>query len=364
MLESKDNHIIDYGSTKANNKNIIRAVYTKNHKLLEECLAKENFFSTFFDRWSVDTNFNAFDLALKQGDKKAIQLLCDIVKNKNFKYARQQRSSLSTFDTGSNSIHAYGTHVRRVQMGRGGKELNAALTKDDRHTYPFDHDTIATIFQTVTDMSIMDILRANIDNFEWQIQNSIETILLAGNFNLAGEIVKKLRKQQSPGFSEAHELALTAKGSEDFKDIKSTSCTAKTISSSITPIHFACINPNGKILEALLAKNPEYSISDFGQRKPVHYAAACESTEPLAFLLKKGVDYREGSRNKQTPLMIAAQCGRTKNVELLLKQGDETILTHATRDRMNAFHFAVEKGHLDVVKLLVKYKADIEYPGR
>jgi len=364
MLESEENHVIDYGSTRTNNKNIIRAVYTRNHELLEECLAKENFFSTFFERWGVDTNFNAFELALKQRDKKAIQLLCNAAKNYSFKYAPQQKSSLSTFETESNHVSASRTHAEEVKMERGGKELEGPLTQDEGHRCSFnDDETITKVFKTVNDLEIFGILRASMD-MGYRIENDMSAVLLAGNFILAAELVKTLRRQWYCGFTETHELALTADDPQVLENIRKSSCTAQARSSQITPIHLACINPNGKILEALLAECPEYYESDSLSRKPIHYAAACESPEPLAFLLKNNINYKVAEKNQETPLTIAAQCGRTKNIELLLTQGDKSIVSHTNKDIMNALLLAVENGHFDAVKLLAEYKANIEYHGR
>jgi ankyrin repeat protein len=52
-------------------------------------------------------------------------------------------------------------------------------------------------------------------------------------------------------------------------------------------MHCACINPNVKYLEKLLAIEPDYTIDDKYGRKPIHFAAACKGTGPLELLLKK-----------------------------------------------------------------------------
>jgi len=365
MLESKDNKVIDYESVKANNKNIIRAVYTKNYKLLDECLKKEKFFSSLFQRWAIDDDFNAIEIAFKNNDKKAIQAICQAVKDKKPEFfLPHPKSGLSTFDTGMQSRFAYGTFTRRVQMGRGNKELNQALNKDEYNTNPFDNITLQRIFQQGSDTELIDLLRVEVPHLENYFQQSLETAVTAGNLKMATFLAQKLFIAKNYGVNQTHVDALTASDPKKFNDIRKPSATAKTIQSAITPIHFAAINPNVEILKGLLEKAPEYSIADFAMRKPIHYAAACTSPEPLKFLMSKSVDFREGARNKMTPLMIAAQYGRGKNIEALLAEGDTTIISTFTRERMQALHFAAENGHLDCVKILFKNGADLNATGR
>lgn len=362
MLESPNDHVIDYESTKANNKNLIRAVYTKNHKLLEECLKKENFLSTLFQRWGVDTDFNAIEIAIKNKDKKAIQEICRANKNQNFKFAPAQASGLNSFNTGTQSVFAYGAHTRHVQMGKGNKELNNAFNKDEGHYGPFDHVTIERIIESDVDPEILDLLRVEVENMDHQIAQSFQTAVVSGNFKVAAYIAEKLAPYVP--LAQLHIAALTLTDAKNLNDFRKPSVTAKVMNSAITPIHCACINPNTEILEAFLSKVPEYSIGDFQMRKPIHYAAASQTPDALKILIGKSVDYREGTKGRLTPLMIACQYGREKNVEVLLGEGDDTILTAKTRDSMMAQHWAAERGHLNCLKLLHKKGADLNQPGR
>jgi ankyrin repeat protein len=57
---------------------------------------------------------------------------------------------------------------------------------------------------------------------------------------------------------------------------------------NVTPIHFACINPNIEILKKLLEQNPEINVLDNQGWKPLHYAAACVEPHAVELLLNMG----------------------------------------------------------------------------
>ena len=379
-LESKDNQPIDYGSYQHNSRNLIRAVNTKNHKLLENCLAKDFFFSDLYGRWGVDYDFNAIELAFKNNDKKAIQLFCNAYSDpkKSPKLASDPAIGFETFDTGENSKYAYGVQTRRVEMGRGGRELTNAYVKDQGRSGGFDDNTIKKILEVCTDTDLLDILRvdvraANANNnvynplssIEAMMDQNIESAVLAGNIKVAAYLAKMMSKNQGYGMAILHKEVLIKNDPKKLPgNLKRPSYVAKIYGSNITPIHLACINPNPKILESLLAKAPEYSVTDFRMRKPIHYAAACESPEPLKVLLKHNIDFREGDRDKVTPLMVAARCGRIQNLEALLTTGEKAIITQKNKEGNTAIHIAAQKGHLECVQKLHEHEAKIDAPGK
>jgi len=135
---------------------------------------------------------------------------------------------------------------------------------------------------------------------------------------------------------------------------------------------------------------------DQKQRRPIHYAAACASKEPLEFLLKRGMDPNEMDAMGYTPLHVACETGRNHNVRLLLEkakaaldaskvnEGDEDEeeevgpsaslsqygvggINRPVYKPQNRYHhsytplhIAVEKGHIDIVRTLMEFGADME----
>ena len=177
-------------------------------------------------------------------------------------------------------------------------------------------------------------------------------------------MIAQLNKQGGYGFGPLHEQVLQANNLKDLPEFKRVSVTKKPNEHILTPLHCACINPNGEILNKLLEVCPEYSFPDETLRKPIHYAAACEGPGPLKVLLEKGVDAREADPLGITPLMIAAIYGRAQNIKTLLEK-EETSNIHAkNKESMQAIHLAAMNGHLDCIKELVKKGALINAPGR
>ena len=371
MLESKDDHIIDYGSTKENNKNIIRAAYTSNHKLLQEILSVNNKVSSHYDKWGPETDFTALQLFFTNKDKKGLKLLVDSYNAVQKGTSKQQMGfnppvGLREIDTGYNSIYAFGVRVRKVAMGRGGREGNNAFVEDLAQLEFFDNRTVAKIMEiNDIDIDMIDLLRAHTDHFESVADSNIPTAIRSGNFKLAGHLIANNIKKGGWGYNFLHDQVLNLKDPKKMQAFKRVSVTKKTIGGAvITPIHCAAINPNAKFIETLLESAPEFSIADEKLRKPVHYAAACEGPGPLQLLLSKGVDAREGDQTKLTPLMIAANYGRAKNIEILLSGDGKSVINAKNKDGMMAIHLAAMNGHLDCVKTLHKKGADLNAPGR
>ena len=367
MLESKDNNIIDYGSIKANNKNIIRAVYTKNHILLKKILDSEYLVSTHYDKWGPETSFNAFELLFKNKDKAGLKFLLENYNRKiPQKMAALPSCGLKEITTGYNSVYTFGHKVRKVNVSRGGREGNNAFVSDLHAPEPFEDDSLNKIFEMDFDTEMLDILRIGVQNFDNIIESKIPIAIRSGNYKLAGHLVSFALKRGGFGFNFLHDEVLNKNDPNNLSPFKKASCTKKTYigESVITPIHCAAINPNPKILEALFDVSPEFSIPDDKLRKPVHYAAACEGPGPLELLINRGVDTREGDQMKNTPLMYACYYGRVKNVELLLATDGRSHVDAKNKDGMMAVHLATMQGHLDVLKLLQKKGADINSTGR
>ena len=367
LLESTSNQIIDYDSFKINNKNIIRAAYTRNHDLLKEIMQSKLKISSFYDVWGPENDFNAIELIFKNNDETALKLFLEaerISQYSSFSYI--PTCGLKEIQTGYNSFYTFGVKVRKVQMMRGGREGNNAFVGDLKIPSELEDKTLDKIFEYDIDPKMFEILRAGKEYMENKIDSRIHLAVRSGNRKLAGALIQAANKRSGFGYNFLHEEVLVLDDPSKLSDIKKVNCTKKPVGEAIiTPIHCACINPNPKFLEALLAAAPEeYSHPDELMRKPIHYAAACEGPEPLEILLKKGVDAREGDQLKNTPLMIAAKYGRTKNIGLLLKEEGRSNINAKNKEGMMAIHFAAIKGQLNAIKVLHEHGANLNTPGK
>lgn len=62
-------------SIKLNNKELIRAAYTGNLKLLDNILKSKNKISSFFERWAPERDFNAIEILFERDNKAMLQKL-------------------------------------------------------------------------------------------------------------------------------------------------------------------------------------------------------------------------------------------------------------------------------------------------
>ena len=344
---------------------MIRAAYMKNHKLLKKLLESQHTISTFYERWAPDMNQNALEIIFDHEDMEALKEWISAVKSKKLhKFAVQPSSTMREIQTGFNDQYAYGVRTRKVNMSRGGKEGNNALVCDLNSEMAINQVSITRIFEKCTNFEMIDTLRASFPELMNQFDNQISHCVRAGNYKLAGYLIGDLFKRGGYGYNKLHEEVLTIDDPTKLSPFKKTSTMKKTLGGQIiTPIHCAAINPNPEILKSLLESSQEFSVPDEKQKKPVHYAAVCEDDGPLKHLIDCGVDTREGDQMKNTPLMLACQFGRIKNVECLLENESRANVGMKNKSAYTAVHYSAEKGHTEILELLIEKKADINTPG-
>lgn len=99
---------------------------------------------------------------------------------------------------------------------------------------------------------------------------------------------------------------------------------------------------------------------DHSGRKPIHYAAECRDSRFLQDLLNKGVNPNAPDRRPNgpfRPLWRAAYDGLATNVRILIEAGAD--IDCANNDMRSwyrtptAIRAAIEKGHLDAVRVLI-----------
>ena len=193
-------------------------------------------------------------------------------------------------------------------------------------------------------------------------QNILDNLYLfaqRGNINVLKNYMKKAQDNYSCGFNWLHVGAITGEleGSINWFSVVKKAQN----NNNISPLHFACINPDVQVLWKLYSVNPDYSSSDFTQRKLVHYAAANHFEQVMEFLIAKGIPCNDKDAWGNTPLMIAASLGWIQTVLVLLKESKKQLenldeddedyhIMMKTADFINsigplkktALHFAVE----------------------
>ena len=268
----------------------------------------------------------------------------------------QEPYLLNIIDTGRVSHMAYGGRIRQdIGVMRGGRQGNNAFL--EYHDYTSGQIGFAPTCTAggYGATAILDpVLRSlDVDQFKAlerltakamggqypllsvQARNVVQHFVLLGNYEIPALVTKDQHEQNMSGLNELHHLVLTkltdAQIAELPKQFKSVSVGKKcTHCDSVTPLHFACINPNPEVLKTLLMMNGDVNMADLQMRKPIHFAAACESKQNLLTLIGDGANVIDEDKQKTTALHIAARAGRAENIALILGQAPQ-LLNKRTR---------------------------------
>src|SRR5215510_2697363 len=162
----------------------------------------------------------------------------------------------------------------------------------------------------------------------------------------------------------------------------------------VTPLYFACENGNAAIIDVLLRAGVDPNLANQGGETALMTAARTGKEEAVKLLLDRGaaVNARESVR-RQTALMWAVLENHPNIVKLLLARGadinaqTDVAIPDGTSGKpeaksadigahgpgiyrgravpspsgaMSALHFAAREGNLEMARLLVDAKADIE----
>ena len=134
-----------------------------------------------------------------------------------------------------------------------------------------------------------------------------------------------------------------------------------TTRSGITPLELAVIQGHKNILYTLLSEF-QYPVDAKGQDgyTALHYSCKYGYVDMVRTLvnhnLKANVNAKTNSGD--SPLMLAAKHGHGKIVHVLLSD-DECLLDAKNQINFTALHYSCENSHVNIMRTLVKYKADV-----
>ncbi|XP_029642629.1 poly [ADP-ribose] polymerase tankyrase isoform X2 [Octopus sinensis] len=272
-------------------------------------------------------------------------------------------------------------NIRSITLGRGNREGNNALTKDvdnDAECSPekyFEYAVSVGASKEILEILFDTNQNETRDEQIATVYQFIHQAIIKGHRKLSGKLIEEAEKAGGHGYNYLHKEVLLFEKEDLRTNILPASVTKKPFYSKITPIHCAAINPNVKYLQTLLNVQPEVNVVDKWQRRPVHYAAACTSTATLEYLLEKGANPLELDSSGMCAIHYAAQAGRAHNVEVLLKKAKSNIdldtfshkygpgaLNRPNRFGQCPFHFAIMEGYTEVVKVMLKYQVEVNKP--
>ncbi|XP_071963816.1 poly [ADP-ribose] polymerase tankyrase-like [Antedon mediterranea] len=354
-------------------KRAIRAVLTNDMALLRRLIDETKKVSTLFLARSVNVEDDAMSYAIMNNNHAAIKLLGKEIVAVDKDSARRcdvPDSILESQGTGRYDFNTFGHATRSISMSRGSKEGNNAFTKEKhqvQESFVLGRKYTELALKCGASKATVDILCAVFPDCQSDFNMYITKGVREGNRKVPAYFIQQSVKAGGCGFNFLHHEVLTASHPDELTKFKAVSVKKKPYDNDCaTPLHFAAVNPNPKILAKLLDSLPEYSLPDKTNRKPIHYAAACEGSGPLELLLNKSANPEETDNQGTTPLMIAAQTGRTQNIEILMRKikannpGEKSGLHRRGPAGKTPLHFAAQNGHTDAVKALIKHGADIE----
>ncbi|KAF0720463.1 Aste57867_289 [Aphanomyces stellatus] len=357
----------------SSSKEVIRAVLTRDYKLLENLVKKPAFAKHIFSlhvRRSPGVPKTALHYAIERGDFKAINLLLpkketDETKKKATKlqFAKKPVCALTSLDTGKHTSAFSDYNRRALNASRGGKEGNNALLKDvfSDEAVPsveyYDEELGTLLFSSPTTTYELAMLMNPGDDWVRRSHVLVPQIAHCGNYKLAEKIIGILFARGGWGYNALHGQVL---GSAPLEPFRKVSVIKKADYISIRPLHLAAINPNPAHLEALLAEIDSASLSELDNAgwQAVHFAAVCEGPGPLKVLVAAKADLVARTKAKDSVLTVASRVGRIDNVRLLLEHVDASAVEGASMGGLRPLHHAAKHGHADVVQLLLEHGAN------
>lgn len=137
-----------------------------------------------------------------------------------------------------------------------------------------------------------------------------------------------------------------------------------------TALHNSVIQKNLNLTKLLADRGANFSkTTKYRNSTPLHYAIQADNTAMAELLLKSGADANyEPDSSSIKPLHYAIQISNLAMVEVLLKNGADvnkkSTKLHSYRyvDKKNyrtALSLAVERGHPEIVQLLIEYGANV-----
>lgn len=126
-------------------------------------------------------------------------------------------------------------------------------------------------------------------------------------------------------------------------------------------ILYAAKSRNHDIVNTLIDYGCNVSQANSYGVTAMHIAIENNDLELVRILLSSGFNADQSDRENITPLMVAAENGRLEICQLLLENFAKVNM-QTTTYHVTAVSLATEHNYIDVVKLLVKYGADVELP--
>jgi ankyrin repeat protein len=138
-----------------------------------------------------------------------------------------------------------------------------------------------------------------------------------------------------------------------------------------TPLHWAACIQNVEVARILLDHGVDPSAPDVAKWTPLRMAVLCNRVKMVKLLLARGAKVDSYDDCGETPLCLAVILRHRKVAEILLDAGADVnarkghnILAITEPSRGTLLHIAAGYGDVEMMALLVRYKADVKATDR
>ena len=179
-------------------------------------------------------------------------------------------------------------------MGRGNRQGNNAFLEDTEHahstarSYLYDEWFIGRImFMPALTEKLLKLLFSLDESLENRYREMMHMAVRAGNRAIAAFLMRDVFRYSQYGLSYTFYDVLTVTDHKHFEKVKKLQVSKRAHSyGGLAPVLCAAINPNPRVLDALLSANPtSVRMVDNESRTLAHYAAANESPDVLRYLI-------------------------------------------------------------------------------
>ncbi|HEB41882.1 MAG TPA: hypothetical protein ENI08_02595, partial [Candidatus Dependentiae bacterium] len=127
-----------------------------------------------------------------------------------------------------------------------------------------------------------------------------------------------------------------------------------------TTLCFAAQHGNTRMIDSLWRYGAQINLKGKGGRTPLAVAAAHGHKDAIDMLINAGARFSIRDNQSNTPFLLAAQYGRTDVVNYLLQyRGNDINIEDSDQRGDTALIQAADRGHGEVVKVLLKWGANI-----
>ena len=294
------------------------------------------------DRWT------ALHLAVHNGEKEVVQLLLD-------RGADIEAVTSSDGDTALHIAAQFGKkEVAQLLLDRGA---NIEATADDRWTalHLAVHNGEKEVVQLLLDRGA---------DIEAVIDDGWTALHLAARYG--GKEVVQLLLDRGAGIETvtddrwtALHLAARYKGKKVVQLLLDRGADINAVmDDEWTALHLAAHEGKKEVVQLLLDRGADIEAVDVKEWTALHFAARYRGKEVVQLLLDRGADINAKSEYDETALTLAAWGGSKDVTQLLLDQGADIEATGKC-DGYTALHDAVDLGHEEVARLLLKHGLNV-----